>query len=167
MHLAVSNLFYARWSEQIHEEWIRSLLQSRPDLTRRQLERTRQLMDNNVLDCLVVGFERLIPTLTLPDADDRHVLATAITTGADLIVTFNLTDFPVAALAPHGIAAKHPDDFLSQLLLTSPTAFCEAVRRQRANLIRPRKSVDELLEVLESQLLPMTVRELRKHADLL
>ena len=67
-----------KWTEAIHEEWIRSLLENRPDLTREQLERTRQLMNAHVRDCLVADYEDLIPVLTLPDPDDRHVLAAAI-----------------------------------------------------------------------------------------
>ena len=45
MHLALSGLFRARWSAAVHGEWISSLLEKRPDLTREQLERTRHLMD--------------------------------------------------------------------------------------------------------------------------
>ena len=41
--LAITDLFRARWTDQIHEEWIRSVLKDRPDLTREQLGRTRQL----------------------------------------------------------------------------------------------------------------------------
>ncbi len=103
MHLAVADLFRATWTEEIHNEWIRSVLADRPDLSRRQLERTRDLMDVHVRDCLVTGHEHLIPKLSLPDPDDRHVLAAAITCGADVIVTFNLADFPIDALAPHRI----------------------------------------------------------------
>ena len=75
MHLAITNLFRARWTEMIHEEWIRNVLRDRPDLTAHQLARTRQLMDENVLDCLVTGYESLVPSLSLPDLNDRHVLA--------------------------------------------------------------------------------------------
>ena len=53
MHLAVSDLFRARWTTRIHEEWIRNLLAKRRKLTRAQLERTRDLMDASVPDCLV------------------------------------------------------------------------------------------------------------------
>lgn len=45
MHLALIGVFGARWSAEVHEEWIRSLLANRPDLTRDKLDRTRQLMD--------------------------------------------------------------------------------------------------------------------------
>ena len=94
MWLGLSDLCRPRWSNDIHEEWIRSVLANRPDITRERLERTRDLMNSNVRDCLVTGYEPLIDGLTLPDADDRHVLAAAIRADADVIVTFNLTDFP-------------------------------------------------------------------------
>jgi hypothetical protein len=42
-------------------------------------------MDAHVLDCLVTGYESLIPSLTLPYKDDLHVLAAAICCGADSI----------------------------------------------------------------------------------
>lgn len=78
MHLAVADLFHAAWTEEIHDEWIRSVLADRPNLSRRQLERTRDLMNVHVRDCLVTGYEHRIKALSLPDPDDRHVLAAAI-----------------------------------------------------------------------------------------
>jgi len=75
MHLAVRDLFAARWSDRVHEEWIAALLRNRRDLTQEQLARTRRLMDENINDALVSGYEHIVDQLTLPDADDRHVLA--------------------------------------------------------------------------------------------
>jgi hypothetical protein len=66
---------------------MRNVLANRPDLSREQLERTRALMDAHVRDCLVTGFEHLIPVIDLPDPDDRHVVAAAVHCGASLIVT--------------------------------------------------------------------------------
>src|SRR5437660_782706 len=111
MHLALTGLFRARWSADVHEEWISNLLKKRPDLTRDKLERTRMLMDKHAVDALVTGYEDLIPALQLPDPDDRHVLAAAIRGRADVIVTMSLRDFPSAAIAPFGIEAQHPDEF--------------------------------------------------------
>jgi hypothetical protein len=78
LQLAVTDLFRAKWTADIHEEWIRSLLRDRPQFKRADLERTRTLMDTGVRDCLVTGYQPLIPSLSLPDPDDRHVLAAAI-----------------------------------------------------------------------------------------
>ncbi len=88
MHLALSDLYRARWSDLIHDEWTRNVLTNRNDLNSDQLNRTRQLMNANVRDSLVAGFEYLIPSIELPDPDDRHVVAAAIHSGASLIVTF-------------------------------------------------------------------------------
>jgi len=69
MHLALSDLYRARWSDRIHDEWMRNVLASRPDLTQEQLNRTRRLMNAHVRDCLVAGFEYLIPAIELPDPE--------------------------------------------------------------------------------------------------
>jgi hypothetical protein len=132
MQLAVADLFRAKWTADIHEEWMRSLLKDRPHFKRTDLERTRTLMDTAVRDCLVTGYQELIPSLTLPDSDDCHVLAAAITGRCDVIVTQNLKDFPEAALAPYGIEAQHPDEFLSNHLNLAPGVFCDAIRKVRA-----------------------------------
>ena len=120
MRLAITDLFRARWTDQIHEEWIRSVLEDRPDLTREQLERTKQLMNSHVRDSVVSGYEDLIDGLQLPDPDDRHVLAAAIRTRASVIVTFN------------GLEAQHPDEFITHLLDLNPAAVCSAAKKQRS-----------------------------------
>lgn len=73
MHLAMTDLFRGKWSADIHEEWIDSLSRERPDLKRDQLERTNDLMDSHVRNCLVEDYERLISGLQLPDPDDRLI----------------------------------------------------------------------------------------------
>ena len=143
------------------------MLENRPDLKRAQLERTRDLMNENVLGCLVTGYEGLIPVLTLPDKDDRHVLAAAITGRADVIVTFNLKDFPKSALQMHKIEAQHPDDFIRHQLEQSPEQVFLAARRQRLALRNPPKTVEEMLDILEKQGLTKTVDHFRRSPDLL
>lgn len=167
MHLAVTNLFRARWTDMIHDEWIRNVLKDRPDLEARQLVRTRQLMDANVLDCLVTEYESLIPSLALPDENDRHVLAAAIRCGADSIVTFNVKDFPKSSLEPYGIVAIHPDQFVLSRMVLAPSIVCSAAKRQRANLRNPPKNVDEYLDCLTQQGLVLTSTELRNYGDLI
>jgi hypothetical protein len=52
MRLALTDLYRARWSDQIHEEWITAVLRNRSDLSRQQLERTRSLMNAHVRDAI-------------------------------------------------------------------------------------------------------------------
>jgi hypothetical protein len=91
-------------------------------------------MNAAVRDCLVTGYEDLIESLALPDPDDRHVLAAAIRADAEVIVTFNLKDFPAGVLAGYNIEAQHPDDFLLALFDAVPGPVCAAVKRQREGL---------------------------------
>jgi predicted nucleic acid-binding protein len=167
MHLALTDTFRARWTNRIHDEWIRGVLQNRPDLKKEHLERTRSLMDAHVRDCLVTGFEPLIAGLQLPDPDDRHVLAAAIRVGADVIVTFNMSDFPDDALAPYGIEAQHPDDFITHLLDTESISVCLAAKRHRQSLRKPPKTVAEYLDCLAAQQLPATVARLSQFVEVL
>lgn len=124
-------------------------------------------MDKHVRDCVVTGFESLIAGLSLPDANDRHVLAAAIRCRASVIVTFNESDFPPDILAPFEIEAQHPDEFVTHLLDLSPGTVCAAVKRQRKNLKRQAKSVEEFLDVLSRQKLPETVSQLRQFTELI
>jgi hypothetical protein len=163
MHLALTGIFRARWSADVHEEWIRSLLKNRLDLTREKLERTRRLMDKAATDALVTGYEHLIPGLVLPDENDRHVLAAAIRCGASLIVTCNLNDFPPDALTPFDIEAQHPDEFILHLLDLTPGLVIEAAQNHRTSLKNPPRSVEEYLDSLEAQGLMQTVSALREY----
>ena len=167
MRLALRDLFRARWSYRVHEEWINAILTNRPDLTRAQLERTRDLMNKHAEDCLVVGFESLIPGLDLPDKNDRHVLAAAIQTGAEVIVTRNLKDFPSEKLVPYGIEAQHPDIFVHHLLDLNPRAVVAAAKEHRASLKNPPMSVEEYLTSLERQELSQTVTVIRNYAQVI
>jgi predicted nucleic acid-binding protein len=167
IRLAQAGLVLARWTDAIHEEWVRNVLKDNAALSRERLARTQTLMNDAVRDCLVTGYERLIDSLTLPDPDDRHVLAAAIHVRAEVIVTFNLKDFPATALAGHNIEALHPDEFLASLFDTAAGSVCAAVKRQREGLRNPPRTVEELLATLESQGLIQTVLRLRPFADLL
>lgn len=110
------------------------------------VERVRELMDRHVPGALVTGFESLIPGIQLPDPDDRHVVAAAVKTRAEAIVTFNLKDFSEQALAPFGVRAIHPDDFITDLMELNVSSVLEAVRRHRTSLKKPPFSAPDYLD---------------------
>lgn len=162
IRLARSGLVAARWSDRIHEEWIRNLLINRADLTPEQLERTRRLMDSAVPGALVEGFERHIADIVLPDADDRHVVAAAIEARAEVIVTFNVRDFPRRAVEPYGIAIRRPDAFVLELLARDPEEVHAVARAHRSALRKPPMTQDEYLDHLSRAGLKRSAEQLRQ-----
>ena len=165
--LAVTEAFDARWTEAIQDEWTRSLLRDQPELDAGRIARTRALMDAHIPDALVTGHEPLIAGLTLPDANNRHVLAAAIHCGATIIVTKNLKDFPAADLVAYGIAAMHPDAFVRSLFDANPDAVVDGARSHRADLAKPPRSPAEYIKALEGQGLIETAAALRvRESDL-
>ena len=165
MQLAIAGLVQARWTATIHDEWTRNVVANRPDLSPASLSRCRRLMDEHVPDCLVDGFEGLITTLTLPNPDDRHVLAAAIHGRARLIVTFNSADFPSSVLDPYSIEAIHPDEFVARLWDEFPAEVLRAMSLHRASLNRPAKTAIEYLATLDQCRLFETVARVSPHID--
>jgi hypothetical protein len=164
LRLALTDLFKARWTDQIHAEWMGALLRD-GKFSAEKLAKVRDLMDANVRDAKVEGYESLIEALQLPDPNDRHVLAAAIRCNADAIVTFNLKDFPRDALAPYGIDAIHPDDFIYYQIDMAPARCCSAFKSQRLALNNPSVDVDVFLATLQRQQLPQSASKLREFVE--
>ena len=149
LQLAVTSLFRARWTADIHREWMEALLENSPDIKRDNLEKTRGKMDKFVPDALITGYEGLIDELSLPDPNDRHVLAAAIRGECNVIITQNLKHFPKEDVAPHGIEVLCPDDFLSDLLHLFPKKVCASVRNVLKRLKNPPYTPEQYLTNLK------------------
>lgn len=163
MRLALTDLFRAKWTNQIHDEWMRNVVADRQDLKIEDLRRTRDLMNMHVRDCLVDGYqkqEKLKELQALPDPNDKHVLAAAIHSKCSRIITFNLRDFPAAILNQFNIEAQHPDEFIVETIDAAPEIVCAVVKQHRLALKNPPKSVEEYLATLSQQKLPQTVARL-------
>jgi len=133
LRLALTDLFKAHWTDHIHAEWIGALLRD-GRYEEQKLNMVRDLMDAHVRDAKVTGYEPLINSLQLPDPEDRHVLAAAICCNADAIITFNLKDFPEAALVPFGIDVIHPDDFVYYQLDMAPARCLSGLARSATGI---------------------------------
>lgn len=155
MHLAMSGLFRARWSNDIHREWM-TAVHKKHGIALNVLQERCQDMDAAVPDSCVQGYEALIDHLTLPDPDDRHVLAAAIRCHADVIVTFNESDFPEASLAPYGIHTRHPDLFIRNVDEIDPGTLIQAAKMDLAHYQNPPLDVDAYIRGLREAGVPIT-----------
>lgn len=161
LELAEARLYRPVWTADIHAEWIRALLRNRSDLTEAALLRRRDAMDTALPDACVSGHHRLIPSLSLPDPDDRHVLAVAIRAKAQVIVTYNERDFPAAALDEFDLQAQHPDTFLRHLIDLDPITVRARLLALQGRLQRPPMTVAGLIDMIERQSLPEAAAALR------
>lgn len=166
LSLAHADLYSAKWTEHIKDEWTRSLLKDRPTMGA-QIAAAAEAMDASIPDCLVIGYEHLIDGLVLPDLDDRHVLAAAITGHADAIITWNERDFPKDVLDSFGIELQTPDEFvLNQIMLRGVIALT-AIKGMRERWERPQFTAVALVDLLEKRGLPQTAAHLRDVVDLI
>jgi predicted nucleic acid-binding protein len=148
MELSYSGVFRARWSPDIHREWIAAVVRRRTDLTPEQLYPIRDMMDEAIPDALIDGYGSLIDALKLPDPNDSHVLAAAIVGRADVIVTFNEADFPKEILEPYRIHTRHPDAFFLEAEGVDPGVLTEAAARDLAHYKRPPLTIAQYVDDL-------------------
>ena len=160
LRLAAAGLYRPRWTARIEAEWTGALLGARPDITPARLARTRAAMARAFPDAAVVGYESHEEGLRLPDPDDRHVVAAAVGGGAGEVVTWNLVDFPDAALRPLGVEAVSPDDFVGSMAEADPDRVAAVLRAHRADLRRPPLTAAEYLGHLERAGLGRAARSL-------
>lgn len=141
IRVGLARLVQPKWTDQILDEMFSALRVNRPDLDTGHLERTRELMNASIRDVMVRGYGHRVQALTLPDPDDRHVLAAAIHVEARVIVTKNpdaLGDVvrTVARVWDGGDATT--DQVIDRLAVDAPGA-AELIR---SSLHRPRDSSD-------------------------
>jgi predicted nucleic acid-binding protein len=166
LSLAHADLYSAKWTVHIREEWMRSLLADRPGMGT-QIELAAATMEAAIPDCLVTGYEHLIDGLKLPDPDDRHVLAAALAGHADAIVTWNERDFPAEVLDPFGIELQTPDEFVVNQLMLKGHLALGAIKAMRERWERPQYTASALVDLLEKRRLPQTAAHLRDVVDLI
>lgn len=163
MRLAVRDLFRAKWSAAVHDEWTAAVRRNHADIDSAKLQQTRALMDAHARDAVVTGYEYLLEPFAklLPDPADAHVLAAASHGRADVIVTANMRDFPDEVLDRFQLHAQHPDEFIAHLIDLDTARAISAVHDARQALVNPPRSVEEFLALLERAGLPQTVALLR------
>lgn len=149
LSLAQANLYIPKWSNQIQNEWVTNLIANRPELSIERLQRTINLMNEAFEDSLVENYNELIPSLKLPDPDDNHVLAAAIKSKADLIVTYNLKDFPQDYMSIYDIEVQHPDHFIVNSIELNSRIALGALVAQSTRLKSPPQSISDILDTLD------------------
>lgn len=152
LSVADTGMLEPRWSEDVALEAERAFSEVRPG-SESQARAMMAAACRAYPDAMVEGYERRAANLELPDEGDRHVLAAAMESRCDAIVTYNLRDFPRETLASHGIEAIHPDELLMRMVEMDP----DAMRATMQSLVRmkahpPRTIVEEIAGLRRNRL---------------
>lgn len=161
---SVDGLYEARRTDEIHDEWMRSLLANIPAIPPERLENTKRLMETVLPGARIDGYQHHIDKFALPDPDDRHVVAAALEAKASHILTWNLRDFPADALKKLGLIRQTPDMFLAERYDEAPQLLAASLANARRNLSKSAVTPQGLLDVLKEQKLTQLEKRLRKHA---
>lgn len=155
------------WSEDILEEWRRSVMRRHKDVDEGKLGELQETFTSQFPDAQVYNYRPFIDVLDLPDEKDRHVLAAAIVGRCNGIVTANLKDFPEKTLEMYGIEAVHPDEFIVNIIDLDQDKALAASKRHREAMSKTTPTVEEFLDRYEQAGLIQAHQRLSKHKELL
>jgi predicted nucleic acid-binding protein len=158
MWFAYYELYTPKWSNNIFEEWISVMIKK--GIEREEAIKRTEKMNLAFPDALVLNYEPLIDSLNLPDLKDRHVLAAAIKTNADLIITNNLKDFPEDYLSGFGLKAKSPDDFFTDIIDLNHDLSVQAFKKLVLNKKNPPFNEYDVLDIFRNNGLKETANYL-------
>ena len=142
------------WSDLIHNDWVRDLQRTRPDIPIERLRYRRQELDRcfpvaNVIASRDAQDEVLAHCTTPAERKSAHVLATALSARAAVIVTdasFCLTE--VMSKLWHDTAVLTPDAWCLELLDRHAPAVLDGGRLHRTSLPKGDMGADEWLAML-------------------
>ncbi len=129
---AAAGQFTPRWSPRVLAEWRIAVARDGGTPAESWVDTVIARMETVFPDACIAPDPEAEQTLALPDPADIHVLAAAIAAGAEILLTFNLRDFPVRRLSAHAIAPRHPDGFLWELYSGAPEVVDSAIRQAAA-----------------------------------
>jgi predicted nucleic acid-binding protein len=160
LRLAEAGTYRPLWSAGVLDELQRNL--AARGLPEEAVAHRISEMRRAFLDAEVHGYDTLIEEMTC-DAKDRHVLAAAVRSHAEVLVTFNVTDFPETSVKPYDIEVVSPDDFLLDQLDLYPGLTVAALHAQAASYASPPMTVEDLLGRLTAAGVPRFASEARRH----
>ncbi|WP_067464016.1 PIN domain-containing protein [Nocardia amamiensis] len=165
LRLAEANLIQPLWSAEILAELQRNLsARHAGDDSAAVVDRLISAMNGFFADALVEGYEDLVDRME-NHPKDRHVLAAALQSNADVLLTFNLKDFKVRPIGDGFPELSHPDAFLLDMLDLAPGQVIRLLYKQVAEHKRPPKHIEGLLDVLDRSGVPGFAAEVRRRLD--
>ena len=162
LRLADGGAYRALWSDGVLDEVRRNVIDDGYQAA--EIDRRLNTMREYFPDAIVNGYGDLVETMTC-HPKDRHVLAAAVRANADVLVTFNLKDFPPESTHAFEVEIVHPDEFLLDQLDLYPGLVLRTIRELSEDYDSPPMSIDDVLNVLSRAGVPRFAAEARRFLD--
>jgi len=146
LRAASADLYRIQLTDDILEEVRRNVVKS-AEVPEHKAQRLIDKIREEFSDAMITHHKPLIEGMP-NNKKDRHVLAAAIASRAQIVVTQNLKDFPQSILAPFEVEAQSPDDFLTMLFYNYFDEMITIIREQAEDLHNPPMTVLEVLDAL-------------------
>lgn len=145
LRAAGADLYRLQLTEDILEEVRRNLVKK--GMSEVGAQRLIDEIRNHFPEAFVTQHDLLIASMPVNERD-RHVLAAAVASRAQVIVTQNLKDFPPHHLDSFEVEAQSPDDFLVHLFYFDHERIVQILIEQAGELRKPSRTVSEVLDTL-------------------
>ena len=153
LRIATKKLFLPVWSNSILDEW-RYVVSKLGSVQKDQVGSEIALLKHQWAESLYLIESSKIDDLWLPDLNDVHVLATAIISKSDMILTLNNKDFPKSILSKYSIGRFTPDELLKQLWRQDPDVISNEIMEAYNTLVNETNLDLPLKRVLKKANLP-------------
>lgn len=147
--LAGPRTYRAHWTQRIVDEAERNVIKKRPDLDPAAVKRRFEAMNAAMPEAMLEPPPTELVAAMTNHEGDRHVLATATSVNAVIIVTENTRHFPPAACRPHGIETRTLDEFITDFVAFYPSAVWRSIETMSARRTNPPMTPKAVCEVLE------------------
>ncbi|MCO5309851.1 MAG: PIN domain-containing protein [Austwickia sp.] len=162
LRIAEEGAYSPHWSLDVLTELRRNLAKI-PSVEEGGADRRIAAMQTAFPRASVDGYRGLIDSMACAE-EDRHVLAAAVYAKCQVLVTYNIRDFPTESTIPHGVAVVHPDQFLLDQLDLHPRWVIRSLLAIQQASRKPRLSASALLESLaRSGLAGFTAEVIRRY----
>ena len=166
MRLSTNEVYTPKWTQKLMDEFSSIFKKKGLSYPEDKIRRQVELMNIANPEAMVEKYESLLPAIKLPDENDRHVVAAAIKSNSNVIVTYNLKDFPSEYLDSLGLEAIDPDNFIADMIDLTPDKCCDAFKKTVYSKRNPPYTEEEYLDIFRNVGLIQTADELEKYLDI-
>lgn len=169
LSIAEAGIYQLRWSPDVLDEMQRNVASrakvSSPERAATGAKYLRDIMEAAFPDAMVPCsmYQGLITSMPNDDKD-RHVLAAAIASNSDVLVTANLRHFRFDPTFSE-IEIQHPDKFLCHQLEFSPEAFFSRLQDVASQRHEPLNTAEGILHSLVRTVPDFSEKALEMYKD--